>query len=677
MGSDPNVALDLIELIRNQSTLVVAPNGTVNTGTVNGDQRNVQSTLPLEGSSQVAPPRQGPVRAKDLQVSRRRFVRPHAFEAGLAALDSGVLLLVGEPGTGRRTLALNLLAHGHDAPSLGQVDGTVDLTRWRPRSQGADGYLVMDPGDPFALRPWDLSNLEELLAEAAARLVIVLPDAPGLVSSLESDLGAAVVRHQPPEPTDVFHAHFADLCPDGRERERLLEPLGPEFLPELLPAGLSPAHAAEAARTVARPGGIPGGRAEVLSCLAQAEAARLLVRAEGDPELLAQLFSVCVYGGLDRATVVDRAADLLTSAGPAPTEPDHPAQTFPNPVGHPGHGLGRPGSLRSIGAHAAPCEEGSGAGSVAFLWPAVSEAVWDAVCRDRADLLPLLHDWLGRAGADEEEIEHAGRAVAALGRRTGGRTFGLVRRLALSNRRSAVKIAALSLGTAVQDPVIGSRAGKVLLDWSQARDPALRTAVAYACRSDMGGAGPEFALSRLHRAVDARGEEAADAAVASIVAETLRQRFAAGDAAARTVIVRHLLTWARSEGVAGQTATLTFPALVACDTDWFADHLLARQDMASVVIELVWQALNEAASYPSMRDELLAWACWSKERQRPESSVEELFVHLVESRQHGVLRLLMSIERGGDTLPGKDLALRSLAVWHGNKQPGIHECSGG
>lgn len=182
MTSDPFRADDLgafVAALPNRlDTLVFAPQGTVNAAPVHGDQ-SLSMSAPVHSGPASGPMRQGPVRAKRLAAARRCFVAPPGFDDALAALDSGIVVLTGEPGTGRETHALNLLAHGRAEPVIVQVDGAVNLLRWTPRPRGVHGYLVMEPPDLSELRAWDLSRLEAPLAEAGARLVIVAADAPG------------------------------------------------------------------------------------------------------------------------------------------------------------------------------------------------------------------------------------------------------------------------------------------------------------------------------------------------------------------------------------------------------------------------------------------------------------------------------------------------------------------
>lgn len=489
LGSGDLDAL-LAALAAGRELVVVAPNGTVNTGLVTGDQRQIVSTV-AAGAPAAKPMRQGPVRAKDLAETRRRFVPPPGFEDGLAALDNGVAVVVGAPGTGRRTHALNLLAHGRPEPVLIQVDGAADLSRWVPPTRGAHGYLVMEPPDPFALRSWDLTRLEASLAEAGARLLIVLTDAPGLTNALEDRLGTPVLLHRPPDPRSVFAAHLADICPDEATRARKLGNLGRTGLAALLPAELPPRQAALAAEAVARHK--DADCAEVLAALARAEAPALIARAQHDPVLQAHLLALSVYGGLDLRVVVERAEDLLRLTAPT----DDPGRE--RPLGTPGpHGNSvrrqagatpqqpSPDTLRGLGAHRARQAGADAMDTVSFFWPAVGDAVWECLCREHTDLLPRLHTWLAGTGPGIDRIDRAGRALAAMAEMTGGRTLEHLPHVASTPGPSAVDVAARCLGAAFRDPEAAAHADRLLEEWSVADHMPLRAAVGRACRSDRG-----------------------------------------------------------------------------------------------------------------------------------------------------------------------------------------------
>ncbi|MFF5533399.1 hypothetical protein ACFY71_13065 [Streptomyces cinerochromogenes] len=719
---DSDGVLDALppELVQDRSLVVIAPNGSVNTGTVHGGQRYTATDSPAD----VPLVRQGPVRAKDLQAARRRFARPPGYTAGLDALDSsGVLFVLGAPGTGRQTLALNLLAHGHAEPVLVQVDGTVDLAHWRPRPRGVHGYLVMNLADPLALRPWDVSRLEAETEKAGARLVVVLRETPDLARVLEDRLDVRVLRHRPPDPGEVFSLHFASLCPDSQERSRRRRRVGQETLAALLPPGLPPGRAVRVAEALARPG--PERRAsaaELTAGLAAAEAARLVSAADDAPALPAHLFSVCVHQGLHRNTVLGRATELLAliradpawagraagwretsvtcspaAAGRGPGTPPKAPSPYDGDAGRPAlalpaHADSRP-ALTAAAAElpaelAAVCavgEDGDGDPVISFLWPAVAEAVWDEVCRARAAWLPLLHVWLGAAG-DEEQAERAGRALAALAVRTAGRSLGLLADLVRTGQAAAAEVAGRALAASSRLSPAAATARELLENWSGEPDAVLRATVAVACRPDADGLPAEDAMWLLRRVVDAIGDE--DAAVTALhVSRTLLLRFSAGTSRTRAVIVRDLAVWASAEDVAGLLAALAFPALVADDCDWFGGRLVpgkefgevgdvgaetgesGEEDAAGPVVCLVGAALDEASAYPAMRDALLMWCAGAAGVPERARQLDELFARLVDSRRPGFLRLLLSIERAAETTPGKALAERSLARWRGGSGP--------
>ncbi|UUU35618.1 hypothetical protein JIX56_40410 [Streptomyces sp. CA-210063] len=647
-------------LAAGRDTVVLAPNGTVNTGVVTGDQRQIVSA-PADGGTPAAPMRQGPVRAKDLKAARRCFVPPPGFEDALAALDAGVSVLVGAPGTGRETHALNLLAHGREEPALVQVDGAVDLTRWAPRPRGVHGYLVMEPPDPFALRPWDLSRLETPLAEAGARLLIVLADAPGLATALEDHLGAPVLRHLPPDPRKVFAAHLADLCLDEDRYSCLLRSLGPDLFDELLPVELPPRSAAQAAEAVARLGTGGASCAEVLPALARAEAPELVGRAREDPVLLAHLLSLSVYGGLDHGVVMERAVDLLALVGAGPEQ----EPTTRSPRRRQAATAGRrpmPEILRALGARRTR-RAGTDADTVSFFWPAVGDAVWAVVCRDHPDLLPLLHPWLAGTGDEPDQIERAGQAVAAMAVATGGRTLEFLRPLALTQWPPAVEVAARCLGAAVGDLAAAAKANDLLDRWSAAPEAALRTAVAYACRSDRGRFTDGHALRLLHRLMETLSDDTDDLAVTAAVAEALVQRFAAGDSRTRGTVLGRLRDWAGSDGVPARLAALTFPTMAGKDLAWCRGRILADTGTASGMVQLTGHSLDESTTYPSMRDVLLTWCREADGASGPDPALEQLLTGLVAARQPGFLRWLLAVERGPDAMPGKELVSRLLTAW--------------
>lgn len=655
----------LVAALAGREMVVVAPHGTVNTGLVTGGQRHTASH-PAEGGTAAGPMRQGPVRAKHLETARRRFVPPPGFEDALAALDSGIIVLLGEPGTGRETHALNLLAHGGENPVLVQVDGAVNFSRWGPRAQGVHGYLVMEPPDPFALRTWDLSRLETPLSEAGARLIIVLTDVPGLTGALADHLGMPVVHHRPPDARKVFSAHLADGSADEEACAGWMRTLELGQLDELLPEGLPPRYAARAAEAVLQLG-VPGGAtgAELMRHVARAEAAEVIARAQTDPVLRAGLLAVTVYGGLHRGVVTERAVDLLRLERPEGGEQDADTRGSHGQSAAGGRQRPWPEILRLLGAQRAPRAADGTTDTVSFFWPAVAEAVWEALCRDHTDLVPLLHSWLAGPGAETEQVERAGRAVAAMAVATGGRSLEHLRDLALSPSLPAPQVAGWCLGRLVQDPATGQVAAELLEQWSVAAEAPLRETVVRACHPDRGEVPEEQALRLLRRLMTTLDDDADALSSALLVADTMVRRFGVGDSGARTAVLRGMCDWAGSEGVPSLLAALCFPTIVDTDLLWWSEQMLTGSESASGVVQLTAHALDESATFAAMRDALLVWCAEAFDVEHLARALGELLDGLVSARQPGFLRWLLTVERGPDSMPGKEPAARALAAWRG------------
>ncbi|MFJ4869850.1 hypothetical protein [Streptomyces sp. NPDC088757] len=652
----------LVAALASREMVVVAPHGTVNTGLVTGDQRQIVSTSADSGTS-TGPMRQGPVRAKHLKTVRRFFVPPPGFKEALAALDSGVVVLVGEPGTGRETYALNLLAHGVEEPVLVQVDGAVDLSRWKPRAQGVHGYLVTELPDPFALRAWDLSRLEASLADAKARLVIVLANVPELIGVLEDHLGTPVVRHQLPDPRKVFISHLSDGRIDEQACAEWLRSLEPGCFEELLPEGLPPRYAARAAEAVLRSGVAEGAPcAEVLRDLVRTEGAEIAGRARKDPFLLAHLLSLSVYGGLSRDVVTARAGELVRLAG----REGKGLLTVPGPPGGPDgdtHERALSETLRGLGAHRVRCPEGGATERAAFFWPAVGEIVWEVLCRDQTDLLPLLHAWLADPGHEADLIERAGRAVAAMATATGGRSLEHLRGMVLAASVAGPQVAAWGLGTAVRSPATAGVATELLEQWSVATEVPLRETVAYACHPDHGRIPGAWALPLLRRLVENLSDDADSLSVVPAITTALMRSFQTGDSEARALVLREMSDWTELDGAPGLLTAFVFPVLADTDPVWWSDRSLSRAGAVPNTVRLVNHALNESESFAGMRDVLVDWCSKADGAKRRARALDEILDGLVAARQPGFLLWLLAVGRGPDTMPGKETAARALAEW--------------
>ncbi|MCK7624641.1 hypothetical protein MUU72_16295 [Streptomyces sp. RS10V-4] len=653
----------LVTALAGRDMVVVAPHGTVNTGVVTGDQRQTVSTSP-DGDTTPGALRQGPVRSAYLEAARRRFVPPPCFENALAALDSGIAVLIGEPGTGRETHALNLLAHGSDEPMLVQVDGAVDLSLWGPRAQGVHGYLVTEPPDPLQLRAWDLSRLEAPLAEAGARLLIVLAEAPGLAGTLEDRLGVPVVRHRPPDPRKVFTSHLSDGCADKERLAQWLRALEPGLLDELLPEGLSPRHAAQAAESTLRLG-VAGGAsgAEVVRHLAQAEGTEVVARVRADPTLLAHLLSLSVYGGLPPSVVRDQAGQLLRLVRPGGEQEPAARSPHDHSFGDTRHRTWSE-TLRLLGARQVRRAGENIADTVSFFRPAMSETVWEVLCRDHADLVPRLHTWLARPGDEADQIERAGRAVAAMASATEGRSMEYLRDLALAPSLPAPQVAGWCLGAALRDPAAARTAADLLEEWSITAEKPLREAVAHACQ-----AAPlteEHTLRLLRRLMETLDDDSDGLSLAALIVTALVQRFETSGSEARAAVLCHLRDWVETGGIPGLLVAFAVPFMTRTDLAWWSDHVLSDSDSVSVAVHLAGHALNEPATFADMRDTLLDWCSEAVGAEHLTRALNTLLDGLVAAREPGFLRWLLAVDRVPDAVPGKEPAARSLAAWRGD-----------
>ncbi|WP_405939390.1 hypothetical protein OG338_24635 [Streptomyces sp. NBC_00726] len=647
--------------LREAGPFVFAPNGNINTGLVHGGQQVANAA----GNSGAAEPmRQGPVRADQLAAARRCFVPPPGFTSALTALDAGIAVLVGDRGTGRETHALNLLAHGNEEPVIVQVDGAVDISRWGPRHHGVHGYLVMEPSDPFELRAWDLSRLEARLAEAGARLVIVSADRPGLTASLEDHLGRPVIRHMPPAPRQIFAARLAEAgFHDEVGGSSSAAPESSRFH-VLLPEGLPPRRAVQAAEAVLRMGVEDASEAAVMQHLVQAEGLETLARAQEEPVLLAHLLSISVYGGLHRNVVAEQAEGLSRRLGP----PDERVVTERSPRCRPGDDLRQrpsPEVLRVLGAHRVQGVEGGAADTVSFFWPAVSETVWEVLCRNHADILPLLHAWLAASGEEGEQARRAGLAAAAMAVATGGRSLEHLRDLASAPSPSAPQVAAWCLGAAVQNPPSERSAVDLLDQWSVSADASLRMAVAHACDPDYGGVTADQAMRLLQQLMETWIDDADDLSMVTAITEALRRRFEAGVSEVRLVVLRRMCDWASSDGVLSLLVALVFPMMAGTDLGWWIEQILSGKELVSRAVQLTGHALNESVTYALMCEVLITWCSEADGAEQQSQALGRLMDGMVAARQPGFLRWLLAVGRSPDTMPGKEPAARALSAWRG------------
>ncbi|MFF1787867.1 hypothetical protein ACFVX9_15580 [Kitasatospora sp. NPDC058243] len=666
--------------------LIYAPNGNINTGAVHGDQRveNAGATSAPGGPHVEA--HEGPISALEILDARAGFAQPEWFPSALGQLDTGLLFLAGEPGTGRRTAALNLLSqHSGHSMKLRALDSDEDLSTWRPRDAEARGYLVHGLLPTLRLGPAVVANLRRLLADAKARMVVMLPHDPDLLRSLARDLDLTPVRCVPPPPGVVFEARLKAAVPDPDRRRHLLERLRPG-LDDLLASELVPAQVAELVAEVARAGDEGPDLADLrrrLSFLAEKEVPDLLKKLHDDPDGLAFLLATSVFEGLDHRIVRDEAVRLLKLAdgrldSVLPTGGDDGQSGVvsreaprPNPRFVFRRSLDEllatvraecaPGEIRATSRYTYTVEP------VRFTRHRQAETVLRHVWRQYGELSGLLTEWMKDAPSGEPELAESVGRVVGMAASWGGsrRALDHISELAGSDRRRSRSTAAFALSMAGQDPVLAGEVKYRLRYWSRASSWRLRATVADACGREYGVSRPELALSLLRGCY--RGQEGDERAVATAVDDALWELFASGN---QPVVLRELVDWADRPGHGAELALRTFPRLL-WDRAWFQGQLLTVGEFTDTVITFIRRSLDDDGLFDETCTALLSWCASAVWNEQLRAVVETLLTALAQEMSRGELRLFVEIDAADNPdLAGRRIAQHALDAWRrGEPQP--------
>ncbi|WP_230396668.1 hypothetical protein [Streptomyces blattellae] len=659
-----------------------APYANLNAGSVQGDQHveNVSGAASHAGRRVEA--HQGPISALEILQAQAGFAEPDWFPAAMRELDTGVLFLMGDPGTGRRTAALNLLCrHTGGSMDLRAVDSDVDLSSWRPTQTGARGYLVYGLLPKHPLGPAVIANLRRLLSDAHARMVIVLTDEPELARSLSRDLHVSPVQCEPPHPRAVFDALFESAVPSPAERDRRLTRLEPGMLDELLTPQLVPAQVAELVAAMSGSGDEGPGFTDLrdrLSFLAEGEVPDLIKKLRDDPDGLAFLLAACVFEGLDHRIVLEEAERLLVLADgrldsvlpeSGDAEGSHgPARRQDGPRPNPKFVFRRSldDLLRMVRAQCAPKEIRTASGYTYAVEPVrltrhgQAEAVLRHVWRQYGQLSGLLTEWMDKVPGNEYELaEPVGRVMGmAAGWGGGRRALSHISRLAGSDRGTSRAIATYALSMAAKDPILAGEVKHRLTDWSTSAGWRRRATVAYACGTGFGVSRPDLAMRLLRRAY--RGLDGDEYTVARAIRLALSELFAAGS---QPTIFHHIADWADRGGPDAELSLWAFPHLLR-EPSWFQEQLLSVGEFTEKIIDLVHRTLNDDALFDATRGTLLGWCRTAYRDDQQSTAVETLLTALAQDMRHGELRLFVEIDRA-DTpvLAGRHIARHALDAW--------------
>ncbi|MFJ5927696.1 hypothetical protein ACIQF6_34380 [Kitasatospora sp. NPDC092948] len=650
--------------------VIYAPNGNINTGAVHGGQRVENNSAEAGPGTRRVEAHEGPIAAEEILGARFGFAEPAWFRHALTELDTRVLFLTGEPGSGRRTAALNLLyRHSGHSLDLRALDSGVDLSSWRPAHAGVRGYLVhgLLPQHPFT--PGVLANLRGKLKAADARMVVVLPNEPTTLRSLTRDLHVEPIRCTPPAPAEVFEARLAAAVPDGQRREQLDRP----EIRRLLGDDLTPAQVVElVAELVGSGAGGPDLEAlrQRLSYLAEDEVPDLLDRLRDDPDGLAFLLAISVFEGLDHRIVQDEAVRLVALADGrldavlTGGDEDTGRSTRPNPK----FVLRRPLAelLRMVRAECRPPEIRTASGftytvePVHFTRHRQGETVLRHVWRQYGGSSALLTEWMDTTSARDSDLaEPVGRVMGlAAGWGGGRRALRHIEKLGGSDRAHSRSAAAYAFGIAAQDPVLASEVKHRLDRWSHLISTDRRWTVARTCGTDFGLARPDLALVLLRRSY--HGQDGDEAGVANEVRRALFGLFTGGS---QEPVFRAVTAWAQGSDQDAELALQVFPQLMLQDASWFQQQLANRTEHAAAALDLVRRLLDDEARFGAICRSVLAWcrtAAWD-DRLRP--AVETLLSALAQDMRHGVLALFVEIDRYDGDLAGRHIARHALESW--------------
>ncbi|MEW1926769.1 hypothetical protein [Streptomyces sp. NPDC088360] len=466
--------------------------------------------------------------------------------------QSHVLVLIGEPGTGRRTAALRVLR---------DVGVPRDRIRWlvldweRARTEQIPhtkrhGFVLDLTNSPAAPEDFytGLADYQKE-AEAADAYLIILATAgawaPGAVATVPT------VRLARPSAKKIAEAHLRHLAANR------LDWLTSAPLDALLATAAHASDAARLARLVAKATGDDRNAVEQEFTDWEQHLRDWFEEfsGEGDLRERALLVSAALLEGVPAGVVLEAADQLFAEVGGA------------LPAGKALAGRDLDARLEAIRASSVNGENISLDDDRHGLAGAVLRHVW----QQRPQLRKALLEWASHISAPNGIAVHHLRRIATslaqLSLLTGGATVlsvasGWIDTGRAAHRQLAVEI----METMALDPIAGPGVRKQLYDWASQKNTsdALATSVAEICAGRLGEMYPRVALTRL-RLLASRTDERGREAVADAV------RTLAGAAEQRALVLSEIVEWSESANATIRKAgASTFLAL----TDVTSEQLL-------------------------------------------------------------------------------------------------------
>jgi hypothetical protein len=603
------------------------------------------------------PLRAVPIDAVEIRLAERAYLHSSPGQQDVAtgllealrpsAGQRNILVVLGDPNSGRRTTALWLLRQLGLSPKeiYGlELDWDTPRVEQLPRLESS-GY-VLDltayeslTGDFYA----DLSTYQsEVQCQLTYLIILATPGAwrPGV---------ASIVRALPVTPPTAHAVALSHLRAVQEDRAGWLNEAP---LAQVLAERASPGEGARLAKVIALAEDSDEGRARAADEFQDwwNHLSHWFASSERDADLAdrALLIATALLDGAPCAVIMDAADKLLRSVdGNLPAGGALAGRDLEKRLLH--IDAARTGDTLSLDARRRGVDH------------AVLEYVWEQRPQLRSTLLEWASDISGSKGVAKDHLQRVAVALTQLAAVSdGGQVLAVLTDWIDQGSAPHHRLAVGILGTLGLDPVLGVVVRKNLYDWARQKRTSedLARAVAEVCGGPLGQHYPRMALTRLRLLAAREDGHGADA-----VASALRDLAATPEL--RALILSDVVAWAESTDeasqVVGATVFLMLTDLATQDSPGQALAAdLAEQGPDSTAMALFargWQATwRHASNTDRVMASLATWLDLPNLAQDVRTDIAEAVVR-EQLGKAGVAKLLL-----GDAFTSSGKAVRETVL---------------